>query len=269
MKRVHALAVLASIGACTQQASAVDLKAGDWTVNVGGIVNAYYTGVSCSGETVGGLALGGRALGCGGEDHRTTIGNGLLPNGLVTSATTKQSDFDIKAHIGIYHATATDSAIAQNSEVDVRQAYFSFGNADIGTFKLGRDNGIFGANAIFGDMTLIGAGAPVQATQRGRVSLGHIGAGYAYVGYYGQMAYSSPKLSGFGVDAGARVGERAVAPCRHARRALHPGHGRSRALAPPAPGSRCSRPSCGSPSGSAACSRRFLPSRSSGGSSIG
>ena len=183
-------------------AYAVEIKAGDWNVNVGGIVNAYYTHVSCSGDAVGGLALASVGIGCGGEDSRTTIGNGLLPNGLVTSATTRQAGFDIKAHIGIYHATATDSAIAQNSEVDVRQAYFSFGNAELGTFKLGRDNGIFGANAIFGDMTLIGAGAPVQATQRGRVTLGHIGAGYAYVGYYGQIAYSSPRLSGFGIDAG-------------------------------------------------------------------
>ena len=40
MKKVHALAVLASMSACAQQASAVDMKAGDWTVNVGGIVNA-------------------------------------------------------------------------------------------------------------------------------------------------------------------------------------------------------------------------------------
>ena len=58
MKKVHALAVLASMSACAQQASAVDMKAGDWTVNVGGIVNAYYTGVSCNGDAVGGLALG-------------------------------------------------------------------------------------------------------------------------------------------------------------------------------------------------------------------
>ena len=83
----------------------------------------------------------------------------------------------------MYNATATDSAISANSGVDVRQAYFSFGNDRMGTIKLGRDNGIFGAGAIFGDMTLIGAGAPVQATQRGRVTLGHIGAGYSYVGF--------------------------------------------------------------------------------------
>jgi len=198
MKKIMSAAV---IGAAFAPAYAVDIKAGDWNLNVGGIVNAYYTHVSCSGDAVGGLALASKGIGCGGEDNRTTIGNGLLPNGLVTSAATKQSGYDIKAHIGIYHATATDSAIAQNSEVDVRQAWFSFGSAEMGTVKLGRDNGIFGANAIFGDMTLIGAGAPVQATQRGRVALGHIGAGYAYVGYYGQIAYSSPKFSGFNVDA--------------------------------------------------------------------
>ncbi|WP_338760337.1 porin [Massilia sp. METH4] len=198
MKKIlaGAMAVLGTAPA----AHAVDIKAGDWTVNVGGIVNAYYTHVSCSGDAPGGLALGSRALGCGGEDSRTTIGNGLLPNGLVTSATSRQGGFDVKAHIGIYHATATDSAIDQNSEVDVRQAYFTFGNEAMGTVKLGRDNGIFGANAIFGDMTLVGAGAPVQATQRGRVTLGHIGAGYSYVGYYGQIAWSAPKMGGLGFD---------------------------------------------------------------------
>jgi len=199
MKKVLMLGALTV--AASHGAQAVDFKAGDWNVSLGGIVNAYYTQVSCSGDAVGGLALASKAVGCGGQDQRTTIGNGLLPNGLVTSATSHQGDYDIKALIGIYNATATDSAIAANSGVDVRQAYFTFGNADMGTVKLGRDNGIFGG-VIFTDMTLIGAGAPVQATQRGRVTLGHIGAGYSYVGYYGQIAYSAPKnASGIGFDA--------------------------------------------------------------------
>lgn len=198
-------AIMVGALAVTSAAQAVDFKAGDWNLSVGGMVNAYYTQVSCSGDgggnAVGGLALAGKALGCGGESNRTTIGNGLLPNGLVTSATTRQGDYDVKALIGMYNATATDSAISANSGVDVRQAYFSFGNDSMGTIKLGRDNGIFGAGAIFGDMTLIGAGAPVQATQRGRVTLGHIGAGYSYVGYYGQIAYTAPKsASGLGFD---------------------------------------------------------------------
>lgn len=200
MKKVLMLGAISF--AASQGALAVDFKAGDWNVALGGIVNAYYTQVSCSGNAVGGLALGGKGLGCGGQDQRTTIGNGLLPNGLVTSASTRQGDYDVKALIGIYNHTATDSAIAANSGVDVRQAYFTFGNSDMGTVKIGRDNGIFGNVPIFADMTLIGAGAPVQATQRGRVTLGHIGAGYSYVGYYGQIAYSTPKsASGISFDA--------------------------------------------------------------------
>jgi predicted porin len=201
MKQIILLGALAAAG--LQSAHAVDIKTGDWTVSVGGIVNAYYTAVSCSGDTVGGLALGGQALGCGGQGNRTTIGNGLLPNGLVTSASTNSGGYDVKALIGIYNSTATDSAIGQNSVVDVRQAYFTFGNAGMGTVKLGRDYGIFGANAILSDMTLLGAGAPVQATQRGRVALGHIGAGYTYLGNYGQITYSTAKSpSGFGFDVG-------------------------------------------------------------------
>jgi predicted porin len=199
MKKQFLIGALAVAG--IQSAQAVDIKAGDWTVSVGGIVNAYYTQVSCSGAAVGGLALGDKGIGCGGQSDRTTIGNGLLPNGLVTSASSKQGEYDVKALIGIYNSTATDSAIAQNSVVDVRQAFFTVGNANLGTFKLGRDYGIFGANAILSDMTLLGSGAPVQATQRGRVALGHIGAGYSYLGNYGQIAYSAPKsASGLGVD---------------------------------------------------------------------
>jgi predicted porin len=197
------ICVVVALAACAGPALAVDIKAGDWTVSLGGIVNAYYTGVSCSGAEVGGLALGGRALGCGGEDRRTTIGNGLLPNGLLASVASTQGGYEVSARIGIYSATATDSAISQNSTVDVRQAFFTFGRADLGSFKLGRDYGLFGAHAILGDMTLAGAGAPVQATQRGRVALGHIGAGYTYLGTYGQIVYSTPASgSGIGVDVG-------------------------------------------------------------------
>ncbi|NEX63890.1 porin [Noviherbaspirillum galbum] len=191
-------------GACAlmgcHAAQAVEMQAGEWNVSVGGIVNAYYTAVGCSGADVAGIALAGKALGCGGEDHRTTIGNGLLPNALIVGAKSKQGGYDVGGTIGIMAHTATDSAIAANNGVDVRQAFITVGNGELGTFKLGRDYGIFGSNAILSDMTLLGAGAPVQATQRGRVTLGHIGAGYTYLGTYGQIAYSAPKAGGLGFD---------------------------------------------------------------------
>lgn len=199
MKKLLLLSGIAVLA--NSAAYAVDLKAGDWTVSVGGIVNAYYTQISCSGGTVGGLALADRALGCGGRSNRTTIGNGLLPSGLITSVKSRQGDYDVAGTIGIMTATSSDSAIGTNSNVDVRQGFFSFGNERIGTVKLGRDYGIFGSNAILGDMTLVGVGSPNRATQANRVTLGHIGAGYTYLGTYGMIAYASPVSSGIKLDA--------------------------------------------------------------------
>ena len=184
-------------------AGAVGLQGDNWSVDVGGIVNAYYTATSCSGDNVGGPALASRALGCAGEDHKTSIGNGLLPSGLITKFKTQQEGFDIGGTIGIMVHAATSSGVATNTNVDVRQAFFTIGTPEMGTFKIGRDYGVFGANAILNDMTLLGAGAPTQATQRGRVTLGHIGAGYTYLQNYGQMSYVSPVFGGgFTVTAG-------------------------------------------------------------------
>lgn len=223
MKKILVLSLLTAAATATVPAHAVEIKAGDWTVDVGGNINAYYTVVKCNGAYDGGLALAGRTLGCGGRDRRTTIGNGLLPSALVTTATINQGGWDVKALIGIYVHTATDSAIAQNNDVDVRQAFFSFGRPDLGTLKLGRDYGIFGSHAILGDMTIQGVGAPVQATQRGRVALGHIGAGYAYLNHYGQVVYSAPAVLpyGIGVDVGLMspvADTPIVAPSRYSAR---------------------------------------------------
>lgn len=200
MKKTLLMSALALAGMTS--AHAVEIKAGDWTVNVGGIINAYYTSVSCKGTQVGGLALGSQALACGGKSDATTIGNGLLPNGLIVSAKSNQNGIDIGATMGIYSAVSSSSSIANNNNVDVRQGFMTLGTKDVGTFKIGRDYGIFGSNAILNDMTLLGVGAPINATQQNRVTLGHIGAGYTYLGNYGQMTYSSPSMSGFKFDGG-------------------------------------------------------------------
>ncbi|MCE2679044.1 MAG: porin [Burkholderiales bacterium] len=213
MKKTLLMSAFAMAGMTS--AHAVDIKAGDWTVSVGGIINAYYTSVSCKGAPtaatadgaaanaiIGGAPLAGAGLGCGGKSDATTIGNGLLPNGLIVSAKSTQNGIDIGATMGIYSAISSNSAIANNSNVDVRQGFMTLGTKEVGTFKLGRDYGIFGSNAILNDMTLLGVGAPTNATQQNRVTLGHIGAGYTYLGNYAQMTYSSPSMSGFKFDGG-------------------------------------------------------------------
>jgi hypothetical protein len=195
-------ALLLGLSACPLAAGATEFSGNNWNVDLSGFVNAYYTTVSCSGDAVGGTALGGRALGCAGQQNRTTIGNGLLPDALITKFSTQQQGIDISAQISIMANIATGDALSSNSGVDVRQAFMTLGTPDFGTVKLGRDYGIFGSNAILTDMTLLGVGAPIQATQRGRVSLGHIGAGYTYLGSYGQMVYSTPGTTGLSFTGG-------------------------------------------------------------------
>ena len=195
--RKRCLVLALGLAACPLAANAVSFSGNDWTVDLSGYANAYYTYTSCPGTSVGGTALAGQALGCGGQENRTTIGNGLLPNALITKFSTQQGGIDITAQVGLMVPVATSNALAANSGVDVRQAFFTLGTQDFGTVKLGRDYGTFGSNAILTDMTLLGVGAPIAATQRGRVSLGHIGAGYTYLGSYGQIVYTSPSMSGF------------------------------------------------------------------------
>lgn len=194
----------AMLAATLPAAHAVDFKAGDWTVSVGGNINAFYTSSDCKqpAGTVGGFAIGDASLACGGKSKSTVIGNGLLPSMLNVGAKTNESGYDISAVIGIGVATATSSSVGQNNNVDVRNAYLTFGNPEVGTFKLGRDYGLFSLNPVLSDMTLLGVGAATQAVQNGRVSLGHLASGYTYAGTYGQMVYTSPKLGGFTVDAG-------------------------------------------------------------------
>ena len=197
------LALLALTAGLAGGAQAADIKAGEWDLSIGGIVNAYYTSVSCSGDTVGGLALGGKGLGCGGKSNATTVGNGLLPNVLSVGAKTRQDGYDIGGLLMVGAAVSSSDAISNNNNVDIRQGYMTFGNASMGTVKIGRDYGSFGLNAVLSDMTLLGAGAPVNATQANRVTLGHIGAGYSYAGNYGQIAYSSPATGGVTVNVAA------------------------------------------------------------------
>jgi len=194
--------VLLGLAACPLTAGATEISGDSWKVDISGYVNAFYTTVSCNGAAVGGTALASRGLGCGGQQNRTTIGNGLLPDALISKFSTRQEGIDVTAQVGLMVHTATSDALAANNGIDVRQAYFTLGTPDFGTVKLGRDYGIFGSNAILTDMTLLGVGAPVQATQRGRVALGHIGAGYSYLGNYGQIVYTTPGSGGLSFTGG-------------------------------------------------------------------
>ncbi len=197
-------------------AGAVDMQAGDWKVSVSGNVNADYIYSSCQSNpaaVVGGLACVGDANG----DKSSSVSNGLLPAALSIAASTTQSGYDIGVDFGLYPGISTNDGGSPNiantsttrntalgsASLDVRQVFLTFGNKDMGTILAGRNIGLFGADAILNDMTLLGVGGGNgNYASPTNTSLGSIGLGYIYTDWLSQIDYTTPDLSGLKVTAG-------------------------------------------------------------------
>jgi predicted porin len=190
---------------------AVELTAGDWKFTASGNVNVHYINASCEDETAPVVAGGLACVGAGGEDKTSTISNGLLPAALAISASTTQKGYDIGVTFGFYPGISTNDGspnLGQGADLrntalgttglDIRQVFMTFGNDGMGTFMLGRNIGLFGADAILNDMTLpgVGAGNGNYATPS-NTSLGSIGLGYIYTDWLAQINYTTPDFGGF------------------------------------------------------------------------
>jgi len=112
------------------------------------------------------VIIGGGLLTSGLHNDSFAIRAGLLPSSLQFEVRTNQEGWDIAAHFGMYVGGNSDlfgtgvaplpSGLGQ-SDIDFRQVYGTFGTPTIGTVKVGRDIGIFGAEAILYDATIFGA----------------------------------------------------------------------------------------------------------------
>jgi len=193
---------LAVAGALFSAASAgnagIIIPAGDWTLDIGGNVNAYanFSDTDKVATTISGGVAGNNAQGL--DDNDTSITTGLLPNYLSVSGTTRQNDIDVAFTISIQPATAQDLALEQNgiNNQENRQAFMTFGDKSWGTFKLGKDIGVFGSNAILNDMTLLGVGG-AHVNRGNTTTIGGIGTGYIYADWRAQVSYTTPNLNGF------------------------------------------------------------------------
>jgi len=184
MNNTIKLAVASALLAAASTASAAGgIVAGDWTLDIGGNVNAFYTHTSQKGAA----------------DSTTNITTGLLPNFLSVSGKTRQNDLDVTFLISIQPGAATSTALTTGS-MNQRQAFLTFGDASWGSIKLGKDLGIYASDAILSDMTLLGVGAGAAGV--GNTTLGRIGYGYQYADWKSQVAYTSPNFAGFSVTAG-------------------------------------------------------------------
>jgi len=199
------LAVAGAVLALSATANAgIIIPAGDWTVDLGGNVNAFISNVDL--ETTS--SNGGKTK----SRDTNTIGTGLLPSAIGIGAKTRQNDIDTAIQFTFFTGSSAGAGIGGrnggaggNNTLNIRQAFLTFGDKAWGTFKLGRDLGIYGSDAILSDMTLLGVGNVGGGAVRagGSSTLGRIGSGYIYADWKGQVSYSTPNFSGFQVTAGA------------------------------------------------------------------
>jgi len=195
MNKKLGLAVAGALVAFSSAANAgITIPAGDWTVDIGGNVNAYYTNVQKTVDGVDSL-------------DKNTVGTGLLPAALGIGAKTRQNDLDVAFQFSFFTGTAANGAGAANNSLNIRQAFLSFGDASWGTIKMGRDLGIYGSDAILSDMTLLGVGVSIaEGGAGGSSTLGRIGSGYIYADWKGQISYASPNWNGFSFTGGVMEG---------------------------------------------------------------
>jgi hypothetical protein len=195
----------------------VGARIGDVDVTLSGNVNAFavqnFGGSNRTGQPIlGGLALGSRFLSGPNEASASYASrNGLLPAAFVLNLATRQEGYDIGLTFGVYPGInlggttgiganqGGDPEALRSSGVDFRQIFATVGNDQIGTFKGGRDIGLFGSDAILNDFTIFGVGSPGAAggnAAPANTSLGRIGLGYVYADFLPQLTYTTPDYHG-------------------------------------------------------------------------
>ncbi len=177
------------------------IPAGDWTLDIGGVVNTYYTSTRISGDRTNGTAPLG-INNAGNQRTESNITTGLLPNYLSVSGKTRQNDLDVGFTISINPGSSTTQAGKQSAQQENRQAFLTFGDKSWGSIKLGKDLGIYASDAILNDMTLLGVGSGAGGLAGNTTTLGRIGTGFMYADWKSQVAYSSPNWNGFSFTGG-------------------------------------------------------------------
>jgi predicted porin len=208
--KLNVAVAAALFAAATGAQAGITIPAGDWTLDIGGVVNAYYTNTKFGGDTGAGTAALG--LGAGDASSQSNITTGLLPNYLSVSGKTRQNDLDVGFTISINPGSSSNNSGIQDNDrangggAENRQAFLTFGDASWGSMKLGKDLGIYGSDAILNDMTLLGVGGGAGSLSGNTTTLGRIGSGFMYADWKSQVAYTSPNWNGFQFTVGLTQG---------------------------------------------------------------
>jgi hypothetical protein len=139
---------------------------------------------------------------------------GLLPSAIALSLATNQMGYDlgftIAAYTGGNNVTWVGGANSAGNPfalgtagIDLRQVFGTIGTPTVGTFKVGRDLGLFGSDAILNDATLLGMGSPAGIAAPSNTTLGRIGIGYVYADWIPGVIYTTPDYHGLTASIGA------------------------------------------------------------------
>jgi len=199
MNNTIKLAVAGAVLSAASIANAgIIIPAGEWTLDVNGNVNVYATfqDHDNEGTIAGGLMTAYGTGTAGSQDTNQSINTGLLPAWLGFTGTTRQNDLDVSFTISMQPNVSNNGATGDSKGPLWRQAFLTFGDKSWGTIKMGKDLGIFAADAILSDMTLLGVGGGFNNSGVSTTT-GGIGTGYIYAAWKGQIAYTTPDMNGF------------------------------------------------------------------------
>lgn len=192
--------------------SGIGFEVGPATIKFAGSVNGFYVHDNPDTPSATTAVTGGIASVSG--SNSSAIRNGLLPGFLVINVTTQQAGWDVGATFGMYPGinSAAWGALGANNGgqptalatagIDFRQTFMTFGKKNLGTFKIGRDIGLFGSDAILNDITLLSSGPPGGNVAPANTTLGRIGSGYIYSDFQPQITYTSPSFGGVQASVG-------------------------------------------------------------------
>ncbi len=204
--------------------SGVGFHSGNFDVAISGEVNGYYIHnrpMNVTGTTGQGCLL---CQVTSGGTNSSQVSDGMIPGWVFLSLSTHQGGWDESVDFGVWASISSvnqsglgvnfDSGASVglgNAGIDFRQQYMTFGRHNVGTFKVGRDIGMFGAEAILNDMALFGVGTVsgvganstlAKAPGPGEMAAGRIGSGYIYTDFMPQITYASPTIHGVSAQFG-------------------------------------------------------------------
>jgi predicted porin len=189
----------------TMMDKGVGLHVGPVDVTISGEINGFYDHDRVDKQTAEPIAGG---LASTGTTDSSSVRNGLLPGNFSISLATHQMGYDVGVTFGFYPGlnsvsgvgganSAGNAAALGTTGIDFRQQFATVGKPTMGTFKVGRDIGLFGQEAILNDFSLLGVGTTGGNIAPSNTSLGRIGIGYVYTDFIPQITYTTPSASGF------------------------------------------------------------------------